>query len=279
MYGYVPGITGISIERLGAKPGDEYVDGIDVIWMSRPPKSTDTVVVGCYRNARVYRSPQSLPVGANRAVEGTAITFLASARRSDCRLFSPIERVCQIPSSKQVKGGFGMSPIWYGTDLPKVLEDVRRLVTRGLVPPPPKQSRQGRRPRNQDPELRIKIEKFAVDRATKHFESLQYDVISTEKDRCGWDLSVSAGSMSFQVEVKGVSGRLAYAELTPNEYSVSTSDEYKRTYVIYIVTGCLTEKARDHIFQYYEGQNGWFDSDNRELSIEPIVGASLRALG
>ncbi len=70
-YGYAPvsGGNRISIERLGDvdqdEDGREYVDGVTVVWTTRHP-SGGMVVVGWYKNARVYRDQQYCPEQINR---------------------------------------------------------------------------------------------------------------------------------------------------------------------------------------------------------------------
>ena len=66
------------------------------------------------------------------------------------------------------------------------------------------------------PEQRKKIEEFAVKRATKHFESLGYEVKNVGKTR-SYDLECRKGSAVLRVEVKGTQTDGASVILTPNE--------------------------------------------------------------
>ncbi|RVJ72523.1 hypothetical protein [Sinorhizobium medicae] len=64
-YGHVETIKGeidrkINIDRFGALPGDDYVDGINIVWVATHPTEGGRRVVGFYRNARLYRERVSL---------------------------------------------------------------------------------------------------------------------------------------------------------------------------------------------------------------------------
>ena len=58
-YGYCPPLGNIDITRLGAEPGDEFIDGITVVYASRLKDSVDREVVAFCTNARVYHKPRT----------------------------------------------------------------------------------------------------------------------------------------------------------------------------------------------------------------------------
>jgi hypothetical protein len=68
------------------------------------------------------------------------------------------------------------------------------------------------------PEQRKKIEDFAVRRATKHFESLGYEVKNVGRTR-SYDLECRKGREVLRVEVKGTQTDGDSVILTPNEVS------------------------------------------------------------
>ena len=48
-----PGVE-IDIQRIGAIPGDEQIEGVTVVWTASRPQG-GTVIVGWYKNATVFR--------------------------------------------------------------------------------------------------------------------------------------------------------------------------------------------------------------------------------
>lgn len=88
-----------------------------------------------------------------------------------------------------------------------------------------------------DPLTRAVVEKAAVVAVTEQFRSAGYDVVSVERDRCGWDLTCTGqdGSVA-RVEVKGVSGPKPSVLLTRNEHRSAAQDE---GWVLAVVTNAL----------------------------------------
>jgi hypothetical protein len=121
MYGYVePGVVlkggrqrDINISRL-ARPGemkiDERILGILVVWVARPPKSDQSVMVGWYENATVYRKPQHFLEDASRILPNGSYDYFASAIESDCQLIPVGKETVGIPRGV---GALGRSSIWY----------------------------------------------------------------------------------------------------------------------------------------------------------------------
>ncbi|MEJ1110719.1 MULTISPECIES: protein NO VEIN domain-containing protein [unclassified Kribbella] len=87
------------------------------------------------------------------------------------------------------------------------------------------------------------VEKAAVDYVTKAYASEDYQVRSVERDRCGWDLTVSKGVEEIHVEVKGIAGSLVRFFLTANECKCALSDP---KWLLVVVTDALGEP------QWYE---------------------------
>ena len=58
-YGYCPPLGNIDISRLGAQPGDEYIDGVTVVYARKVQSSLDREVVAFCTNARVYHKPRT----------------------------------------------------------------------------------------------------------------------------------------------------------------------------------------------------------------------------
>ena len=212
LFGYVQVPGKVSIEKLGAAKGADYVDGVTVVWTATRPTGGN-VVVGWYRNARVYRNYQPTPI--KRApwtrVPVTHHNVLALAKNA-VRL-DPDARVLPVPSGS---GGRGQSQVWYAGSREGFAfrKAVRALIETGTLP------RQGRKRRSQDPARNKRVEDAAIDFCTKHFTALGYAVKSVEHLDKGWDLEAKAGKTTLKIEVKGRSGLQEVIELTPNEYRI-----------------------------------------------------------
>ncbi|MBJ7882323.1 protein NO VEIN domain-containing protein [Gelidibacter salicanalis] len=119
---------------------------------------------------------------------------------------------------------------------------------------------------------RQQVEISAVEKTIKHFEELDYIVISKEKDNVGWDLEASNDKETLLLEVKGLSGKIVSIELSPNEYQ--KSNEYKNKYKLCIVTNALSEPKLE-IFSYHSELNYWTNIENDKLIIEERIGARI----
>lgn len=125
MYGYVqpPGRKEIPynsriihIERLGASRKAYFVDGVLVAWAARRPGG-GTYLVGCYRDAVVFRQWQKPPEGSNREFAGESLGYYVRARQEDCILLVQEERTLRVPRAGDPenlgKGGIGQANLWF----------------------------------------------------------------------------------------------------------------------------------------------------------------------
>jgi hypothetical protein len=111
MYGFVRVAGSINIERLGAPPLDNSIDGVLAIWVAKSPVD-GTVIVGWYENATVYRDCQPPPEGSGRERKGRREWgYRIIAKAEDCRLLPVDERVFRIPRGG--KGRMGRANLWY----------------------------------------------------------------------------------------------------------------------------------------------------------------------
>ena len=120
-YGYVqpPGPKEtVNLERLGAAPGVAYVDDVTIVFTATRPK-VGSVVVGWYRDARVWRDQQPR---RNRI-------YYARARKENCTLLGIDERVVPVPRAGHPRGtwGMGQSNIRYVDEADESEEFVRKL--------------------------------------------------------------------------------------------------------------------------------------------------------
>lgn len=275
VYGYVPRSARIRLERIGGKKRADAIDGVTVVWMARNPRNRRTYIVGWYENATVYREAGAI---TRRRSKGFDVHYQVEAPSDDATLLPPDARIFPIPTAKEA-GNLGQSPVWYGKD-DAFRESVRAYIFDGRLPTTPARGS----PRQQDPELRRKIERAAVAHATRYFSSAQggnRSVASVEPYGKGWDLEATAFDDSvLKIEVKGISGRSILAELTPNEYEKMISVEHRQDYIVYILTEALEKTARAHIFRYDSERSDryislWVTDDDRQLKIERRIGARL----
>lgn len=122
-YGFVqPAGETIAIEKIGADPLDSYIDGVTVVWSARSP-SGHTVVVGLYRNARLYRNRQRLPNSNLHQVNGLS-EYFAECIEGDAVLMSHKRRDYRIPRGQDA---MGQSLVWYG-DTPRGENEARKIA-------------------------------------------------------------------------------------------------------------------------------------------------------
>jgi len=259
----------INIDRLGGNGGD-VVDGITVVWTATRPEG-GTVVVGWYRNAKVYRGYQRFSAIPKLHKQNELEGYRIEAASSDAVLLPIDSRTCSIP--RQVKGGMGQSNIWFADspDSVEIVKTVRSLVSgkRTSKPVAP-------RSRKTDPEHNAKVEKAAVSKVRKHYEKISYTVESVEKDNVGWDLEARYGKVLLRIEVKGLSGQVANAQLSPNEYDAFSQNS--SDYRLAIVTDALST-PRLTICRFSAEANGWVVDGNEgvEISIETRKSATVQA--
>ena len=269
-YGYVqpPGhYEKVNLERLGGAPDATHVDGVTIVFTATP-RTGRRVVVGWYRNARVWR---------DRRDRGE-IHYFAKARVEDCTRLELDRRGLHIPRANKAKGiwGMGRSNIRYVDRTDESEEIVRKLRAYVLDPLsidlPPRRRARGNGPRQPDPLLRTKVEKAAINHVIDHYKGKGFEWDTVEKENKGWDLEFRLGESHLLVEVKGCSGDRGQVELTPNEYAQMLRRRGK--YRLAIVT-----RALDHpqlsIVRYNESDETWCDRDNRKVRLVELTGVRV----
>jgi HNH endonuclease len=113
-YGFVqpPNGENLKIERIGASESDAYIDGVTIVWTARARSGKKTIVVGFYRNARLYRDRQKLPTSAQLQQPGFKLDdYFAECDVEDAFLVSHGRRDHFIPRGSDA---MGQSLVWYG---------------------------------------------------------------------------------------------------------------------------------------------------------------------
>jgi 5-methylcytosine-specific restriction enzyme A len=111
--GFVQVKGDLNINRLGASKDDEFVDDTLVIWTAKD-SGVGVVIVGWYKNAKVYRSLQTHKTLKHN---GRALYYNVEATANNCHLLPVDKRNIKVP--KRVKGGMGQALVWYA-DAPAI---------------------------------------------------------------------------------------------------------------------------------------------------------------
>jgi len=265
VYGYVqppkakgqPGEGQINIDRIGGKDSDS-VEGVLVFWTATRPEG-GTVVVGWYKNATVHRFYQRFKRMPALHKRNGLHGYRIEAKTSDAVLLSVDQRTCTIP--RKVKGGMGQSNIWFAdaAESQPTVKNVRALVAGKKAKAAVKRSRKT------DPDHNAKVEKAAIATVRDYYEKNFYIVESVEKDNVGWDLEAISGKVMLRIEVKGLSGSIANAQLSPNEYDAFAQN--LNNYRLAIVTKAL-DSPRLLICRYSDEHSNWVVDGNEYLKID-----------
>ena len=275
-----PGSTkNLRIERL-ANVGKAALsaEGVTVVWMAREPRSGQTLVVGWYRNATVYRSAEPAPT-PRLMPDGEAIPVTAETRAINAVLLPPAARTFRIESRRTSSVGFGQSPAWYGNPAVDALVLAYISATEARIARVKAASRKRHKAkgggRQTDPELRKAVEDAAVRHAGAYFRSDvggACTVVSVEREAKGWDLEATGVDGLWLVEVKGLSGSRLSCEVTPNEFAAMNNRAHRKRYVLYVVCNALDAPIAA-IFRWRA--DAWRTDDGRTLNVVPRTGAVL----
>ena len=269
-YGYVSAPhRKINMKRLGAAPDAEYVDEVTVVFTATR-REGGGVVVGWYRDARVWRELQDQEQPRH---------YVARASEENCTLLKVEERVFDVPRASRpgVKFGMGISNTRY-TDERKARPFVRKLRKYissvearkpGAVPDTPP----GSGPRQSDPTRRARVEEAAINHVVAHYDG--YECVSVESENKGWDLEFTRKGKKLLVEVKGRSGDIGQAELTPNEYAAMCNPENRGAYRLAIVT-CALDEPRLSILKFHESDQTWRDQNDRKVGLKERTGVQVQ---
>lgn len=272
VFGYVqPRGTQIKIERIGASKTDQQYSGVDVVFTARRPGGGGTVVIGWFKNATVFRNPQSSKWLSNTHKNNKIDTYWISGSASNAVLLPIDQRNIGVPRGK---GGIGQSNVWFADShlVAAWVSEVKRTLGGGKSV----SARRGSA-RQQDPIKRAQVEKVAIETATAYYEKMGYAVVSVEKDNLGWDLEASKDKLTLLLEVKGLSGSQTIAEITPNEYRQMNGNR-RADYRLCIVTSTLSTPGL-RVFSLNHITGKWVsDADESVLSIKERIGAVVSCI-
>ena len=267
-YAYVQPLGNkINLEHLGAARGTPYADDVTIVFTATRPEG-GCVVVGWYRDARVWRDEQRL---GNRA-------YFAKAKKVDSTLLEVDDRVLRVPRSRQRVDAFvmGRSNVRYVRNKDETDEFIRKLREYVKDPATTEVSSSDKRqrgvPGQNDPAHRAAVEEAAIKHVIDHYSA--YECVSVEAENKGWDLEFTRGAVKLLVEVKGCSGEIGHVELTPNEYEAMRHSVHGNQYRLAVVTRAL-DRPRLSIVSFNASDETWRDQYDREVRLQERTAARV----
>lgn len=134
----------LHLERIdGSDPKQDYVDDVLVVWVAKKPEISKNVIVGWYKNARIYRRSKndfSCSTFGFYPDPERALDYNIVSDAKDCFLLPEYMRTFIIPrAAKAGQGrGMGQSAIWYADSdyaknefVPSVLEFISECDRNG----------------------------------------------------------------------------------------------------------------------------------------------------
>lgn len=275
-YGYVQPTGTLKLARVGARKRSDKISPIIVVWTATQP-GVGRVIVGWYKNATLFADEQPPLKSTLRQRNGQKFGYNAIARIATLLPLS--ERNFYF---ERGKGNFGQSNIWYAdsTNGQRVSRKVLTFIDafekkhKVLVQYPrhaPEGEKEGGTGRNQDPEMRLRVEEAAMKACYRYFASKGYKVKDVSRMKLGWDLEAVKGSESLLLEAKGVSREKIKFELTPNEYRQAF--ENKSRYCFCILPSALTRGTKLSVFTYVQKRKNWINQLGHSLSLVERTGA------
>lgn len=259
-FGYAP-LAGIDIQKhFGADADAEFIDGVDVVWAALRPKPLGgLVIVGWYRNARVFRTKRPPPS-----------LIIAQAKAEDCKCLPVDERLYRLPTTGE--GAFRSPIVWYAEQYPQIIRDARAMIDGTYKQPKGKIVQ----PRKTDPDIthRQEVENNAIAAViTKYEQELNFSVRDVQAENCGWDLEATRREQTWFIEVKGTAHKAISPLLTPNEYKMAL--EHKANYRICIVTDALVSPVITDLF-YVAAIKAWITSSGEKWEILEVKSGTVK---
>ncbi|MCU1801409.1 DUF3883 domain-containing protein [Pectobacterium parvum] len=283
-YGYVRNKGDFNLKKLTSdrdviKKG--HVDGVDIVWVAKGEKGR--VIVGWYKNARVYKQRQIIKENLKLPVVGEILKkeqtpsssdehdeqgyYRFVAKQEDCVLLPVEKRHFEYPSGK---GFMGQTPFWYGNS--EESKDYIKKVIKYINSNHPSVNnlkeilKNSGSFRNSNVEQRLKTEKAAIEFVWGYYSNLGYSLKSVEKDNLGWDLEAVKNDELIRIEVKGLHGLGKQVQLSPNEYNHFLKKE--ANYRLCIVNDALSDECPDLSICYYDkDEEKWLVESKSDMRV------------
>lgn len=126
--------------------------------------------------------------------------------------------------------------------------------------------------------MRIEKEAMRAVFAWCEQNNLEWDDVSLE--RRGWDVEAREGGGVLRIEVKGSSAPIGNAllELTPNEFAKMTSEMYRDSYRLAVVS-VLVDATTLFMFAWSRDVRAWIaEGGTYEVRLKKVVSASVEVV-
>jgi len=254
LFGYFQPKYSVNLEKIDPENKHKnFVENVLVIFVAKR-KDYGQVIIGWYKDARVYRESQP----ADKTLDREDYPFFLKAPIKTSVLLPEKYRTYKIPSGQN---GFGQANICYLYNDKKIMKNFRwikdainyvmtykgpNLLVDTMVDTEEKiknlierhkaiQSGQGFKV---TPELRKKIEEYSMKKAIKFFQNEGYQVTDVSKIE-PYDLACKKDNDYLRVEVKGTQSSGDSIVLTPNE--IKNAETHKTA--LYILHSIKVNKA------------------------------------
>ena len=273
---------GLNLKRIDPgrkkwKRGDVF-DGVDIVFIARG--TSGQVVVGWYRNAKVFNRQYWKRPNPKLKERTGEIAYLAEANAEDARLLLEKERKFHVPFAPADGYGPGQANVWYGDQRDKrsksLVAKLRKYIgtktqseaekvaakSGGWGTPLPKQKL-------------LEIEKASMEATEKHFAK-SHSIEIVARDNRGWDITAihKKNKSALHLEVKGHLGNVIQFELTPNEYG--RMQDMKSTYRICVVRNALNSDTVE-VYTPKKLPDGNWELHDKENGIKVILNERIGA--
>jgi hypothetical protein len=266
-YGFVRVGKGgkIDIKKLGALKDAELLTGVTVVFFSKnAPLGGGQYIVGCYKDATVYKDVQHLVDGKTRRAYNVKCNFKNSIL---------------IPSELRHKSieGPGQSNLFYAHNYLKnreIGEILDFIYNPKALKLKSTSNRNGGNSRGwvMDAEERKRIEIAAMDFTAEYYENRGFKVEDVCRQNLGWDLEAVKGNVKLLLEVKGTKNAFNTIELTPNEYFHFKAK--KKSYRLCVVEYALDKKNIDIDIIHHNGKK-WVNLKGKDITKTEVTSAKI----
>lgn len=220
-YGYVepPRHSKINLPKIDSNCGQtaDKIKDVLIIWVSTHPQNKGAYIVGWYRNATVYSCFHDIDEEKRKCHP-----YNITATAKDCMLLPVDKRRFQVPRMR--KGFLGRANVWYAdSSLPEVKKFKKEVIDYITNYKDWNNIGSIKKLLAVNAEQRKRIERAAVEYVKKEYKKRGYNVVSREKDNCGWDLDAKRDRVLLKLEVKGLGGE-GIIHITYNEYEKMNQD-------------------------------------------------------
>jgi hypothetical protein len=255
----------INLKKLGAEREAKILDGVNIVFFSKDPEFGSQYIVGCYKNARIYKTVQTFHLSNGRK------RYYNSRCKAGDEILIPTEL-----RNKSIEGP-GQSNLFYAKEhlTKKQLQEIVDFIENPKDNKIKKEStarKSSGRGWAMDAELKKEIEVSAMDFTAAYFERKGFEIIDVHKENKGWDLEAVKGKKIFHLEVKGTQNAFGAVLLTPNEYTHFKSK--KSTFRLCVVYHALDAKKTAIDIIYHDGKR-WVNSTGNDINRKEAVSAMI----